>query len=81
MQTKEQCLAKVLEMATGTAARIMEKAEQLFKSGGVDPERYEDNYILPKILLVAALEHEADAWRPLKENKAGRKAIKNLRHF
>ena len=81
MQTKEQCLAKVLEMVTGTPARIMEKAEQLLKSGAIEPGNYEDNYILPKILLVAALEHEADAWRPLKENKAGRKAIANLRHF
>ena len=81
MQTKEQCLEKVAEMAAQISKRIREKAVQLLNSGGVDIESYENDYRLPKIILVACLEHEADSWRPLTENKAARKAIANLRHF
>lgn len=81
MQTKEQCLEKVYEMTGQLQAHIMKKAKQLLNSGAVDVEGYEDDYRLPKILLVACLEHEADGWRPLKENKKARREIANLRHF
>lgn len=79
MQTKKQCLEKVHEMAEKVPAKILEKADQLIKSGAIELEDYEDNYILPKILLVAALEYEADQWRPFDRNY--QKTIKNLSHF
>jgi len=81
LQTKEQCLGKVAEMAAQISKHIREKAVQLLNSGAVDLESYQDDYILPKILLVACLEHEADQWRPFPENKQARREINKLGRF
>ena len=81
MQTKEQCLEKVAEMAAHVSKHIRKKAVQLLNSGAIEPGEYEDNYRLPKIILVACLEHEAYQWGPLDGNKADKRAIVNLRHF
>jgi hypothetical protein len=79
MQTKEQCLEKVKEMAAQVRDHLIMRTEQLFKSGAINPPDFEDDYQLPKILLTAALEWEADQWRPF--DKKMRAKVKNLSYF
>jgi hypothetical protein len=79
MQTKEQFLEKVEELIATATANLRQNAERLFSCGGMDPESYEDDYALPKIILCAALRDEANSWFP--HNKEHRKDVQNLRHF
>lgn len=81
MQTKEQALAKVKEMVDrdykdGT---ILKKCAQLLDSGGLNIEKYEDNYILPRILLHVALKNEVFQYKP--RSKEEQKEAANLEHF
>ena len=78
-QTKDQCLEKLAEMADQVKGHIMEKAAQLLKSGAINLPDFENDYQLPKILLTASLEHEADQWRPF--DKAMRRVVKKLGRF
>lgn len=77
--TEEQFNQKIDELTEGLKERVSKKANQLFNSGGVDPEQYEDDFILPKICFVAALRHEAGQW----EHPGGdfKEEIENLKHF
>jgi hypothetical protein len=78
-QTKNQFLEKMEELLNSARANMRINAEKAFNSGALNPEAFEDNYILPKIVLVACLENEADQWRP--QDKKHRREIANLRHF
>lgn len=59
--------------------KIREKAKKLFYSGGVDTDSYEDNFLLPKIILTAVLKHQAFQYEP--HTKEDKKVVKNLEHF
>ena len=50
-----------------------------FQSGGVDPEDYEDNFLLPKICLYVALREARFQYKPLQKHDL--KIAKNLEHF
>jgi len=87
-QTLLQFNKKIEELLDSTRESIRINADKAFRSGAVDTESYEDNYLLPKIILVACLENETDLWRPSpRDHKANReikkanREIKNLRHF
>jgi len=77
--TREQFINKSEELIAQTADRLRKETLRLFDSGGLDAEKYEDTYLLPKIVLTAALHKSADDWRP--HDQAARREVANLRHF
>ena len=77
--TKEKMFEKVKELNELLSVRLEAEIERLYDSGGIDPEKYEDNYLLPKILLHVALTKEAECFQPL--SKEGKADAKNLYHF
>ena len=60
--------------------RIQLRASRLYGSGGINHDKYEDDYILPRICLSVALEEAAASLIPADWVKA-RREIANLRHF
>jgi len=58
---------------------VIHKAYNLLRSGGVDLDNYNDDYLLPKIILYVALKQTADQWMPL--DKDSLKVAENLEHF
>uniref|UniRef100_A0A6H2A1V6 Uncharacterized protein n=1 Tax=viral metagenome TaxID=1070528 RepID=A0A6H2A1V6_9ZZZZ len=77
--TKAQFLEKFEDILGNALKDIRATAERLFDSGAVDRESYEDDYLLPKIILTASLVDAADSWRPF--DKKARRTVANLRHF
>jgi hypothetical protein len=77
--TETQCRLKLEEIAQYLARDIVEEGMRLFRSSGVDPEAFEDNYVLPKVLLVVA------GGTVLKQftidTHEFRAAARNLKHF
>ena len=52
--TEEQFLEKVKSMlGEDFEAFVMNRAKKAFKSGAIDPEKYGNDYILPKIFMSA----------------------------
>lgn len=76
MQTKEQAVKKCDEMIKNLG--IIKECERLYLSGGIDPEEFADDYVLPKVLLYTALKNCAES---MAINKDMRKQINNLRYF
>ena len=79
MITKEEIIDKVNGMLIDNEIQksIVNRVEHLLKSGSIDLADYEEgSYILPKILLSAALSWEADQYAP--SNKENIKTLKNL---
>lgn len=79
MQTEEQLMAKIDSMIPELINSIREKAKELYHSGGIDPEKYEDNFLLPKIILTATLKDQV--WQYMPFSPEAKKIVKNLEHF
>ena len=77
--TEIQFKKKIKEMTKETAKKVEEESLKLFKCGGIDTKRYENNYLLPKICLYVALQNTAWQYKPLQADHL-RKA-KNLLKF
>lgn len=58
---------------------IIEQATQLFESGCIDTENYDNDYQLPKMMLCIVLENAVDQYLPISEQAS--KAMKNIRKF
>jgi hypothetical protein len=72
---------KVAELIDSLASRMKETAERLYKSGGINPEGFDENYYpLAKVLVTAAIRQHANDFYP-KNNAYLRFCIKNLSHF
>jgi hypothetical protein len=69
---------KVKEMSVDCIKYIEKEADRLFNCGGIDTSSYENNYLLPKIILYVALRNLAEQYRPLSNAK---KEADNLLHF
>ena len=68
---------KINELADLFAASLKEECERLYRSGAVDVDRYNpDHYILPKILVTAAILRRKDAFVPLHKQQV--ETVKNL---
>jgi hypothetical protein len=76
---KPEFESKLYEMIGRLPEALKQEADRLWSSRALDPEVYEDDYRLPKIILTVALENMADQWMPLQDQD--RKTVKNLRHF
>lgn len=70
---------KIKELLFDVNSELYKEMHRLFKCGGVEPEQYEDNYLLPKMLLTAALGKIVNAYAPM--DKEYIQVIKNLKHF
>ena len=77
--TENQFKAKFDEMLEKAIETVKAKGYSLFLSGAIDSSQYEDDFILPRIILVVALEHGIDQVKPL--SREYKKEIANLRHF
>ena len=75
--TKTQFKRKTLELIKNLD--IYKECERLFDSGGIEPDDYDDNYELPKIILTVALNNVKSSYYPT--CISGREEIENLRHF
>lgn len=56
---------KVDELVAMISTELKEKCMKLYSSGGIDPEGFDNDFILPKIVLYAALPDIRDSRKPL----------------
>ena len=77
--TKTQFTKRLKEMTRNTKRLTEEECIRLFESGAINTGDYEDNYLLPKIILTVALENIAWQFKPL--NPQDNREVANLRHF
>lgn len=78
MITEKQTIRKVREMLTDVDETLRIEVRRLFKSGGIDPEKFKNNFELPKKLLHVALLNVADNYLP---PSGPDNDIQNLKHF
>jgi len=57
---------------------IAKETVRLFESGGIIPADYENNYLLPKIIISIALRNLSDQYRPYEGNIPDTKLYKIL---
>ena len=77
--TKNQFRKKYRELVKTTAKDLIERGEKALKCGGFEIESYTDDFILPKIVITAAIENAKYNFRPLlSEHRA---VVKNLTYF
>lgn len=77
--TKQQAIKKFKEMLPELKEAMIKDCEKLLDCGGVNLPDYEDNYLLPKILMTAILERQIWQYRP--HTKEAKEVSKNLLHF
>jgi len=77
--TKTQLRKKFKELQRNNNKSMMELFERALKSGALELSNYDDNYILPKIIIHAILLGMVDQWRPLIPEFL--RESKNLSHF
>jgi len=77
--TEAQFMVKYQELMPRVIEGLQNKAKELVASGAVDIESYEDNFLLPKIILAASLTDEAYQWTP--PDKGGKAIVRKLAHF
>lgn len=79
--TEEQVTEKTDKIINDLAMYYRDKVQCALNCGALNLEQYEDNYILPKIIITATLENNASVYMsPYMDNKA-RKEINNLKKF
>lgn len=71
--------AKLYELIGRLPEMLKQECDRLYKCGGVDIDAYEDDYRLPKIILMVALENTASQYVPLHISDC--KAARNLKKF
>ena len=79
MTTQYDVITKIKEMLPDVTNGIIKRSENILSSGALNLEAYEDNYVLPKIIMTACLHDIAEAYEPF--NKADAKTVRNLRNF
>ena len=57
------------------------KLEKLLKSGAVDLPSWENNYVLPKLIMCAMSKEMYHQWKPLSDPKRWEREIKNFYHM
>ena len=58
--TREQFTTKYQEVVASIARDLTKDGETLLASGAIDLESWEDNYLLPKAVAIAAMKSGAD---------------------
>ena len=70
---------KIDSMMPDLIQDITKESMRLFNSGAIDTNQYENDYLLPRIILTVAIENQIKQYFPLCIE--GKKEVKNLRHF
>ena len=78
--TKAQVKEKVMGMVKDLPSFFSKKVDKILSSGAVDLESYDDNFMLPKIIMVAIASELADQYR-LSGNRKFSSEVKNLISF
>jgi len=80
--TKTQARKMTRQLINASAKEMREQLERVFLSGAVNIGSYEDNWLLPKIILTALLRDQATTRLPIvlskKEQRKIDRAIKNI---
>ena len=79
MVTNIEVMDKVHELLSKSHATIIAKSERILHSNAIDLDSYENDYLLPKMILYVALRECADSWKP--NTPSVREDLKNLEHF
>ena len=74
--TEQQLYQKTLELMEQVSERISDQIKTALKSGAINLDQYEDNYLLPKILVTAILRQNADDYEPI--GARDKKEVKNI---
>jgi hypothetical protein len=77
--TKESVLQKVDEQLPELTKWILDKVKYYLNSGAIDIESYEDNYLLPKILLSAIGNDMARQYMPYGDKD--KRTVRDLGYF
>lgn len=77
--TKTQFKKRVASMKKDINRYLDKETIRLFDCGGIDKNIYEDNYLLPKIILTVALQNLSPQYHPHSVSDKG--AVKNLKQF
>lgn len=67
-QTKKQALKKFKELLSKANRNMIKDVEIMLDSGAIDLSEYENDYLLPKIMISAILERETNGWIPMNES-------------
>lgn len=62
--TKEDAKSKTLELAKEMFARVEGKIDKALNSGCIDLDSYQDDYVLPRIILNAIMMDLCDELKP-----------------
>lgn len=76
---KKELLAKIRELQETFSEDIEKELDKILKSGCVDLSKYENNYLLPKIIFSAILKSESFQFAPM--SKEYQQEIKNISRF
>ena len=77
--TKTQFKKKIASMKRDISKCINEETVRLFESGAVDTAAYEDDFMLPKIVMTVALKNLSFQYLPL--TPEGKRESLNLERF
>jgi hypothetical protein len=86
MNKQEQIEAITNEMLNGAKIAIQKLIKKALNSGAIDVEAWDENnnpMLLPKVILIAALENEADQYKATNTSfeKKIKKEVNNLKLF
>ena len=70
---------KINELVDLFAASLKAECERLYRSGAVDVDSYDaDNYVLPKLLVTAAILRRKDDFVPFPADKESKSTVESL---
>lgn len=76
---KLELLQKVIELNKSFSEELEKKLDRILEAGCLDLTKYEDNFILPKIIFSAILKNESFQFAPM--SKEYQQEIKNVSKF
>ena len=86
MENKDKISQLANELLSESIPHMRKMIERALRSGAIDVDGWDEKnnpMILPKAILVAVLEHEADQYRLMGTSfeREVKKEVKNLQHF
>lgn len=81
MQTKEEILSKVDSLLENSTNEIKKHIERVLETGCLNLNEYENNWILPKLLVSSAYGKMQRSFEPPKDNRKLKKELKNINYF
>ena len=76
--TKTQFEKKFNRLWHNASKTARDEALRLFKSGGINTSKYEDDFLLPRVIFSAVCSHLKSQFAPFSGHE---REVANLRHF